>query len=177
MADGYRGFEIAADFCDILVPNKNARILDVGCGTGFCGVYLNKHGFKNFDGLDPSANILEVAKKKGLYKELFCDGIHADKQTSVPNDTYDVLVAPGVFAEGHVPAGGLREFARMVKSGGLLIIVMREEYLTTTEYYTNKLEPLMEKMIDEGVWQRVLRLQVPKYSFIKTGVAFIFRKN
>jgi 2-polyprenyl-3-methyl-5-hydroxy-6-metoxy-1,4-benzoquinol methylase len=178
LADGYRGFEIAADFCDILEPNKSARILDVGCGTGFCGVSLKKLGFKNFDGLDPSQDILKVARQKGIYQNLICDGIHADKQTNIANDSYDVVLAPGVFIEGHVPAEGLRELARMAKSGGLIIVVMREEYLTSAKGLVDKLEPLMEKMEkDEGVWKRLLRIAVPKYSFIKSGVAFIFRKN
>jgi hypothetical protein len=32
--DTYRGPDIAASFCNILYPDKNIRILDIGAGTG-----------------------------------------------------------------------------------------------------------------------------------------------
>ena len=89
---------------------------------------------------------------------------------------YDVILAAGVFVEGHIKCSGLYELARITKSNGLIIIIMRKEYLNDSEEL-NKLEPLTEKMINNGIWKQLLRTEVPKYSFIKIGVAFVFRKN
>lgn len=39
---------------------KDARILDVGCGSGWVGKYLKEHGWKNYVGLDllPPADVV-----------------------------------------------------------------------------------------------------------------------
>jgi hypothetical protein len=68
--------------------------------------------------------------------------------------------------------------ARVVAPGGYVILVMRAEYLTTVDEYRNRLEPLMRKMCDqpERAWTQVARIEVPNYSFDKTGVVYIFQK-
>ena len=40
--------------------NKNARILDAGCGSGLVGIELKKKGYKNIDGVDLSQNMLNL---------------------------------------------------------------------------------------------------------------------
>lgn len=80
----YRGPHILADFCNILLSDKNARILDVGAGTGLVGEYLKKRGFCNLDALEPSLGMLEVAKTKNVYKNLHSDRIDAFEPTSLP---------------------------------------------------------------------------------------------
>ena len=86
-------------------------------------------------------------------------------------------MAVGSFGEGHIPSSGIRELARVVKPNGLIMIVMRKEYLSTVSEYSDKLEPLMQTMCFENVWTRVSRIEVPNYSFDKTGVVFIFKKS
>ncbi len=57
-------------------PNKittdmrdtNIRIIDVGCGTGFLGQELRRNGYTNIDGLDLSPEMVEQAKKSGVFK-------------------------------------------------------------------------------------------------------------
>ena len=83
----------------------------------------------------------------------------------------------GALGEGHIPSEGVNEFARLVKKDGLVIIVMRKEYLTYVKEYVDRLVPMMEKLENEGVWSTVVRLDVPNYSFNKTGIIFVFRKN
>ena len=88
-----------------------------------------------------------------------------------------MVVIAGAFGEGHIPTEGLHEFVRLMKPGGHFILVMREEYLSYVKEYLDRLEPLMDKLVAEGVWTRKLRFQVPNYSFNKTGLVFIFQKN
>ena len=87
------------------------------------------------------------------------------------------MVLAGSMGEGHIPTNGLREFARVTKPGGFVIIVMREEYLSIVDEYKDRLEPLMKQMESEGVWKIEQRIQVPHYSFNKTGLVFIMRKD
>ena len=49
---------------------ENAEVFDMGCGTGLVGQYLTEFGFKNIDGVDASAGMLERAKEKSCYRLL-----------------------------------------------------------------------------------------------------------
>ena len=44
------------------VSDYDARILDVGCGTGNMAQVLHQMGYNNLEGLDPSAGMLAVAE-------------------------------------------------------------------------------------------------------------------
>ena len=50
------------------VKDKAARIIDIGCGTGLVGKCLQAHGFNNFDGLDISDEMLQIASQRGYQK-------------------------------------------------------------------------------------------------------------
>ncbi len=50
-------------------PQAQGRILDVGCGTGLCGVYLRPYA-RSLVGVDLSANMLELARARGGYDRL-----------------------------------------------------------------------------------------------------------
>jgi len=47
-----------------MLPNKDIKILDVGCGTGFFEKLLWNRGYKSVIGLDWSENCLKIAKSK-----------------------------------------------------------------------------------------------------------------
>ena len=65
------------------LKNKSSKILDVACGTGFVAEFLSEHGFTNLYGLEPSDGMVAVARSKNLYKEIYVEGIHADRPTSL----------------------------------------------------------------------------------------------
>ena len=43
------------------LANPEARLLDIGCGTGLLGIELQKAGYKNIYGIDGSAQMLAIA--------------------------------------------------------------------------------------------------------------------
>ena len=52
------------------------KILDAGCGTGLCGVFLKKYAsFRGLDGVDLSAGMLREAAAKKVYNKLICQDI------------------------------------------------------------------------------------------------------
>jgi hypothetical protein len=86
------------------------------------------------------------------------------------------VVIAGGFGEGHIPCEGLKELARLAKPKGnsknnnylfivlfyrfflnicfhlgLVVIVMRKEYLSYVKDYVNRLEPLMNELQDSGL--------------------------
>ncbi|KAK3583601.1 hypothetical protein CHS0354_039423 [Potamilus streckersoni] len=149
---------------------ENVRILDVAAGTGKVGQELYNLGFRNMDALDPSEGMLNKAKEKGVYNQIF--NCCFELNMPIPDDSYDCLVVVGGMGEGHLPAESVYEMIRLVKPGGLICIAMREEYLQYVEAYKDKLQPLMERLEREGKWYQYKKEHVPNYAFGKDGTVF-----
>ena len=49
--------------------------------------------------------------------------------------------------------------------GGFVVLLFREEYLTTAPEYRGKLETSMKDMEQQGKWKQTCRRVVPGYSF------------
>jgi SAM-dependent methyltransferase len=59
--EGYR-----TGFGEFLPGNKEAKILDLGCGSGYLVNFLIQSGYQNVLGIDNSIEQVEFASKKGL---------------------------------------------------------------------------------------------------------------
>jgi len=105
------------------IKDKSLRIIDVGCGTGLVGVELEKGGFSNFDGIDISQEMIDIAKQRG-YSKLFIGSLN----DSLPceNNKYDAALCVGVFTHGHVSSDRLDELIRIVKPGGIICFTVNE---------------------------------------------------
>jgi len=110
-------------FFEKYVENKTAKIIDVGCGTGLVGSELAKKGYNNYDGIDISQDMLDIAKTRG-YSNLFLGSLN-DKQPFNDN-AYAGALCVGVFTHGHVGPGRLVELARIVRPGGILCFTVNE---------------------------------------------------
>lgn len=77
-----------------LVPSGLLDVLDLGCGTGLCGPFL-KPVARTLTGVDLSSNMLEMARKRGLYDDLVCSDL---TQFLAPQQAaYDLVIATDVF--------------------------------------------------------------------------------
>ena len=70
------------------------NILDLGCGTGLCGVILKPFA-KTLVGVDLSEKMLEVALSKKIYDQLACEDVSLFLMNK--KATYDVIVAGDVL--------------------------------------------------------------------------------
>lgn len=91
----------------------NWPVLDIGAGTGLVGQELGGE----VDAIDISAEMLEVAAAKGVYRNL----IQADltKPLEIASETYSGLISAGTFTHGHVGPVCLRELLRIAKPGAI----------------------------------------------------------
>ena len=98
------------------LTDKNARILDVGCGTGLSGLALREAGFQNIEGCDLSSGMLEKAKALNIYSRLFACDLN-EPPIDAEDASCDALTAVGVFSFGHIMPDAVDELLRIVKPG------------------------------------------------------------
>jgi 18S rRNA (guanine1575-N7)-methyltransferase len=82
--------KIALDIANIKI-NKNLKILDVGCGTGFSLEYFLEEGVnkKNLYGIDVSKEMVLVSKKKGFNVK----NIGFLELDSLKENNFDVIIS------------------------------------------------------------------------------------
>jgi demethylmenaquinone methyltransferase/2-methoxy-6-polyprenyl-1,4-benzoquinol methylase len=97
-------------------------VLDVGCGTGFGTEGLLQH-VDTVHGLDQSAHQLEKAYAKfgRAGSVTFCRG--DAERLPFADDSFDVVWSSGSIEYWPNPVDALREFRRIVKPGGQVLVV------------------------------------------------------
>lgn len=91
-------------------------ILDVGCSTGMTSKFLAEYG--RVCGVDLSSTALEFCRKQNFARVIQADA------NNLPflDESYDVLVALDLLEHLNEDRRGLREFSRVLKKDGYLII-------------------------------------------------------
>jgi len=111
------------------VPRGRGTILDAGCGTGLSGPFLQALGYERIDGLDMSAEMLAIARRRNAYGEL----TEAALGGPLPweDGHFEAFLSTGVFTEGHAPASSLDELVRITRPGGHAIFTVRDSIIET----------------------------------------------
>lgn len=132
-----------------------APVLDLGAGTGICGVALARHGIGPVHATDISPEMLVQARAKGVYDTLFSGDILAG--LPVPDASYAGIVSSGTFTCGHVGPDGLDEIARLLSSNGLAVVSVRDTHFVSEGFAAKiaALEPtlVLEKHVETRVYK------------------------
>ena len=96
---------------------KEARILDIGTGTGSVGLLLNRNGYANIDGLDATPEMLAIAKQKNCYTNLINSFVTKDTKLPLEDKTYDAVIMAGCLCPGHIKWDSFGQIIRVVKPG------------------------------------------------------------
>jgi predicted TPR repeat methyltransferase len=118
---------------------RDAPVLDFGCGTGLSGAALARAGWTTIDGSDLSEGMLDVARSKGVYRRLWQT---AGGEVGVEPGTYRVVVACGVVTIGAAPPETLDLLASAVADGDYLAFSFNEHALAEPAFM-DRLEALM----------------------------------
>lgn len=104
-----------------LPEDKNAKLLDIGCGFGHLMQAFKNRGYANVTGIDVNTESIDFCKKNDLQVELVADA--AEYAAQHPN-AYDFATMTHVIE--HVPKGKvidmLSDIKNMLAPGGALYI-------------------------------------------------------
>ena len=106
---------------ETLVPDRNARILDAGCGTGLVGRRLQQAGYQDIHGSDFSAKMLREAARTGAYRSLQQHDLTLPVNTDLP---FDAAIAVGVFAFSLPSAEHLVNISACLKPGAIALVTV-----------------------------------------------------
>jgi len=104
-----------------MVPwNEMRQAADLACGTGRIGAWLKQQGVETLDGIDLTAEMLQGAQVRGIYRHLHMGDIRA---TPFEAAAYDLVTE--VLADEHLPvvAPLYHEAARLAREGGYFLLV------------------------------------------------------
>ena len=145
---GYSTPAVTTWFFGRYVRPEDGAVLDAGAGTGIMGQVLAPHGYHDLVGIDISDRMLELAREKGVYREL--RQMELGGRLDLPSDAFAAVVSTGVFAAGHAPPESFEELIRVTKPGGYLIFSVR-----TDVYVDGGFKDKQEALEREEKWQLV----------------------
>ena len=132
------------------VKDLSIPILDYGCGTGVSGQAFQEVGFLTIDGVDISAEMLEVAAKKKIYRHL--EVFAPETGPNVKLGAYQIIAAVGVIGAGAAPLAILDKMMALLAPKGLLVFSFNDHTLEDPAY-----NGLVEDYVNQG--QAVLHLK------------------
>ncbi len=102
--------------------SSDSKILDVGIGDG--GLASLYHTNQNIVGIDISSNMLKIAKQRAPYVKLVSgDGQHLP----FGDETFSCVVSSETMYYADNPIYFLQELYRVIRKGGRVIIISRNE--------------------------------------------------
>ena len=140
--------------------SKDIQIFDVGCGTGIVGEHLRANGFTNFDGTDPSLEMMEHARNRG-YRNLL--KLVPGEPLPASNGSYDASLCVGVFTHGHLGPEGFPELIRVTKPDGIICFTVNEGV-----WQSGGFEAAITGHVEAGEWE-VLEMSKQDY-MVNEGV-------
>ena len=136
------------------LPDRDARLIDLGCGTGLAGGALSALGYGNIDGVDFSSEMLAVARARDCYTNLTVGDLNAS--LDIADGAYAAAVSVGVFGQ-HVLPTALDECVRLVAPGGFVCFSVNERAFESFGF--------REKVDALGAESRVTSLSLTKEAY------------
>ena len=121
-------------------------ILDAGCGTGLTGKVLADAGFTTIDGIDLSSRSLEAAAGHGVYRQLTQVNMQ-ELPLPLDDDSYNGLECIGVLTYLPDAVELLREFCRITRPGGVVVMTQRSDLYEEREFAT-----VLASIENDGLW-------------------------
>jgi len=143
---------IAAIYRELSGPD-DTPVADIGCGTGLVGARL---GGSVVDGMDISPEMLEHARARGGYRDLYTVDLTGD--LDVIHNGYGAVLSAGTFTHGHLGPEVLLSLLRIARRGGLFVIGVNK-----THYRTLGFREILQQADTDGLIRPVTQREFPIY--------------
>lgn len=153
---GYHYPKVIAEAYHRLAKEADIPIADVGCGTGLVATEL-AISQTNIDGMDISQEMLNVAKERKLYRELYEVDLTGPLDMIVRN--YGAVLSAGTFTHGHLGPGPLRGLLKIARAGFLFVIGINQ-----THFEQERFSETLNSMMSDGKITQVQVDEVNIYS-------------
>ena len=141
-----------------LVSDKNPKtVLDIATGTGDLAILMTETSAEKIIGLDISAGMLDVGRKKIEAKKLSdkIEMILADSENMpFENDTFDAITVAFGVRNFETLEKGLSEILRVLKPNGIFVILEtsvpeKTPYKQGYTFYSKNILPLIGKLFSK----------------------------
>ena len=150
------------DISDLLIshlPQQNCDILDIGCGTGLTGMHVAHCAAGSLDGVDLSAEMVDMAQRRGIYRDLYVADVK--QPFDFTHRVYDAVISSGTFTHGHVGTEPVTEIIRVLKPLGLFACTVHFDL-----WQSKGFEKTFKALTDSA---QIKPLSVTKGAFYKNG--------
>lgn len=157
-------------------------ILDVGCGTGtLLNFIAGNSGIHELYGIDPSENMIKIARKKNINRCRFY--IESIETMSLSDSSIDCVVSTTAFSHFSNAGNALGQIHRVLKRTGYCIIVEHKKPKLYVERFLKKIKILANYLGYEEIKDifthasfRILELRETK-KYIVAIIVPIEKKN
>ena len=155
----------ASDIFSGVIPDQSSKILDVACGTGLVGEYLQSLGYSNIHGVDFSMNMIAISRERKIYQSIWQ---HDFTMPAIQVGQYDALICVGLFSYTIPKISDMHNVVKCVKPGGYCVITvngsawedlgLKSQLLTEATRHKFTIEKIAETQYikKEGINARVL---------------------
>lgn len=103
-----------------LLPDRTARILEIGCSGGPLLAQLRADGYADLTGIDVSVAAIARCRERGLTNTQVMDA----QRLSFPDAAFALVIASDVLEHLRDDAGALAEWRRVLAPGGRLVVLV-----------------------------------------------------
>lgn len=125
---------------------STGQILDAGCGTGWLGRFASQGTAPRLTGIDVSPTMARIAARRAQYAEVLVGSV---QRINLPDASVDSVASINVLYAVDSPQAALRECARVMRPGGLLLLA---------NPVSARLAPLVPAHFAVATWRDNLRL-------------------
>lgn len=160
------GFLVPEQSTNLLLETleKDAKILEAGCGTGLSDESHFKAGFKNLHGCDLSSEMLVIAQNKGIHKSL--KKVDLSGRLPYTDNEFDAVICLATLTYIEDARLTLSEFIRITKPGGTVIFSQRDDL-----FNKRNMAGLCDDLESIGLWvPKLIRKGLP---YVEKHVAYV----
>lgn len=135
--------------------NNQSSVIEIASNDGYLLQYFSEKGISTL-GIEPAANVAEVARKKGIHTEVFFFGTETANKLAKEGKSADLLLGNNVLA--HVP--DINDFVNGLK------LLLKPQGVVTMEF------PHLMKLMEETQFDTIYHEHLSYFSFLTVEKIF-----